>query len=83
MKVERELTKWRLRDLTLFGKVCIIKTLALPKLTHIMSCCPIPENAIKRLNKLFFNFMWGQRDRIKRNTLIAPIEQGGIGMLDL
>ena len=81
--IERELEKWKTRDLTLFGKVCVIKTLALPEMTHIISCCPLPNNFVKELNKILFNFIWGQRDRIKRNVLIANVEKGGVGMVDL
>lgn len=29
------------------------------------------------------NFIWKNRDRIKKNTLIGKFEQGGIGIIDI
>ena len=37
---------------------------------------------IKEINKLIYNYLWGSRDRIKRNTLIGPVKSGGIGIVD-
>lgn len=83
LAIERLLETWKSRHLTLFGKITIIKCLALPKITHVATNCSIPEDLEKRLSKLFYNFIWGQRERIKRKLLIAPIEQGGVGMIDI
>ena len=30
-----------------------------------------------------FNFMWNTTERIKRNTVIGEISEGGIGLIDL
>ena len=30
-----------------------------------------------------FTFIWGKRDRITRNTLIASVSDGGLNMLDI
>ena len=55
----------------------MIKTLALPKLIHLQSL-------FNDLNKLFFNFIWdGKPEKIKRNTLIADFEDGGLKMIHL
>jgi hypothetical protein len=81
--MENLLDTWSQRDLTIFGKITIIKTLAVPKLTHVASNCTIPEGFVQKVNRMFYNFIWGKRDRIKRNVLIAPIERGGVGMIDI
>ena len=55
----------------------MIKTLALPKLIHLQSL-------FNDLNKLFFYFIWdGKPEKIKRNTLIAEFEDGGLKMIHL
>ena len=55
----------------------MIKTLALPKLIHLQSL-------FNDLNKLFFNFIWdGKPEKIKRNTLIADFEDGGLKIIHL
>ena len=40
--VRKELSSWKHRFLTIFGKVTVIKTLCLPKLNHIVSVSQIP-----------------------------------------
>ena len=46
------------RTLILFGKVCIIKSLAIPKISYIAMCLHIPEKIIK--DQRIFNFFVGQ-----------------------
>ena len=36
-----------------------------------------------QLKRLCFTFIWGKRDSIRRNTLIAPVSEGGLNMLDI
>ena len=42
-----------------------------------------PDDFVKNINKLIYNFIWNSRDRIKRNVLINSIEKGGIGIVDV
>ena len=44
----------------------------------------IPENILKKIDKLLFDFLWSSKPaKIKRTTIIAPIEEGGLGMVDV
>ena len=37
-----------------------------------------------KIDKLLFNFLWDNKPpKIKRSTIIAPIEQGGLAMIDV
>ena len=58
----------------------MIKTLALPKHIHLFTSLPnLKQSLFNDLNKLFFNFIWdGKPEKIKRNTLIADFEDGGL-----
>ena len=74
--VSKILKSWQHRKLTLLGKVTVIKTLALPKLIHLLTSLPnLKQSLFNDLNKLFFNFIWdGKPEKIKRNTLIADCD---------
>lgn len=75
---------WKRRKLTLFGKCTVINSLALSKLIYVASILEIPdEDYIKRINKLIYNFIWNKTDRIKRNTLIGHVKEGGLGITDV
>ena len=74
---------WKSRKLTLFGKVHILKSLAMSKFIYSMSVLYTPKEIIKEITKCFYSFLWNKVDRIKRNTLISKYEQGGIKMIDV
>ena len=83
--VSKILKSWQHRKLPLLGKVTVIKTLALPKLIHLLTSLPnLKQSLFNDLDKLFFNFIWdGKPEKIKRNTLIADFEDGGLKMIHL
>ena len=83
LNLEKVLEKWGTRHLTIFGKVTIIKTLAMPKITYVASCCTFKDDTIRKITRLLYSFIWGKKDRIKRNVLISPITNGGVNMIDV
>ena len=82
-KIKILFERWKNRNLTIFGKILVIKTLAISKLIHAMSILAVPEEFLKDIEKLIFGFLWESKDRIKRKTLIGPKGKGGIKMLDI
>jgi hypothetical protein len=53
-EVKAILKSWQHRKLTLLGKITVIKTLALPKLIHLLTSLPnLPQTKINDLNSLF------------------------------
>ena len=82
--MEKLFETWKKRKLTVFGKTCIINTLAVPKLIYKASILPYQEEAlINKVKSDIFNFIWNKTDRIKRNTLIGDVKSGGIGVIDI
>ena len=71
-KIENLCKKWAKRKLTLFGRITIIKSLALSKFIHLFLALPNPPGElIKKLDKLFYKFLWHLGpDRIKRSIII-------------
>ena len=82
-KIDLLLQSWKKRDLTLFGKVQVIKSLALGSLIYTASLCPYPNDVISKTEKILYTFIWGQTEKIKRSTLIADKSNGGIKMIDV
>ena len=63
---------WLRRKLTVYGKRTVLKTLALSKLTNILTVLPGPsEDQIVKLQRQFFKFVWDNgQDKIKRTHMI-------------
>ena len=82
--IEKLFESWKRRKLTLFGKSCIVKTLAISKLIYVASILTIPDNTyIKKIQRLIYNFIWNKTERIKRNVLIGTISNGGLSIVDI
>ncbi len=80
-KLKCLLNIWKQRDLSLKGKVTILKTLAVPKLVYLSSLLFVPDWFVKRANKLFVDFIWdGKPSKVKLDTIIGEIADGGLKM---
>ena len=64
--IETVLKKWQNRDLSLFGRVQTLKTFALSKLIVPASTICIPKDIIKKVDKIFYKFLWRSTEKIKR-----------------
>ena len=83
-KLQTNLDMWRARDLTLFGRVIIIKSLGLSQLVYSASNLNVPQEITPIIKTKVFNFLWkNKRDKIKRAGLYQDREKGGIRMTDI
>lgn len=82
-QLQRLLDNWRSRKLTIFGKVQVIKSLALSKLVFSAINTYMPTFVCKSVNKIIYSFIWNKKDRIKRSIAISPVIHGGLNMLDI
>ena len=76
------MNSWSKRNISPIGRVTVIKTLVLPKITHILMVLPPSQsNLTEELEKRFFKFIWkGKPDQIKRQFSMNRIRDGGINM---
>ena len=79
--LEKCLNIWFSRDLTPFGKIIIMKSLALSKIIFISSVLSVPSGFVDQVNKSLSNFIWNHKPpKIKRPTMIGRIKDGGLSM---
>ena len=76
---------WTKRNLTIFvGKVLIIKSLIIPIFTYVASACVVPEKYRKEIDSKCFKFIWNNKpDKVKRNTVVGNLGNGGLKMIDI
>ena len=81
---QTKLDMWSSRDLTLFGKVMIIKTLGISQLIYSASNLPVPAGIEDLVKTKCFNFLWrNKKDKIKRSGLYQDTSKGGLRMTDM
>lgn len=67
----------------MIGKILIIKSLILPKLTFLASSSSVPHKYKKEIESCCFKFIWkGKQDKVKRSTITNMYEKGGLNMID-
>jgi len=74
---------WKWRNLSLLGKIQIIKTFAIPKLMFRASVVLISNDLVKEANSIFYNFIWNEKDKVKCCALISDTDKGRLKMLDI
>ncbi len=83
-KIQKLVDVWGKRKLSMLGRVIIVKSLMLSKLTHLLSVLMMPEVLRKQVNSIVFKFVWGVSarggERVKRDVLIQDFADGGIRM---
>ena len=59
--LNKSIKLWQRRALSPLGKLTVIKSLLLPKITHLLIALPKPEiTLLQEINTLFYDFRWGR-----------------------
>ena len=79
IKIKKSLQIWRMRDISILGKMTVFKTLAISKIIHLALVKTIPNSIIQKLNKIQKEFLWKTRNpKVKHDTLCTKYENGGL-----
>ena len=88
--MEKHLATWSTRNLSLLGKILIIKTYAISQLIFFMQSSQLTESYLKMFEATVFKFLWNKNmsasrapDRIKREIMLKPVKLGGFGLLSI
>ncbi|KAL6481328.1 hypothetical protein MHYP_G00094080 [Metynnis hypsauchen] len=82
-KVKQRLGFWGLRQMTMEGKVLIIKAIILPLLLLLCSVFSPPRFFLLDLERAVFYFLWGSKwERLRRQVVKKRPENGGKGLPD-
>ena len=76
---------WTPRNLTVIGKITIVKSLFVSKFTHILLALPNPSEAIFReIDEIFAKFIWQNiPSKFRKEILVAPYDKSGLQLMDL
>ncbi|KAJ8362427.1 hypothetical protein AAFF_G00374170 [Aldrovandia affinis] len=76
--VRSRLGVWSRRQLSLMGKVVVVRSVLLPLLLHLAYVFPVPARAKLALTRAVFAFLWGGRyECVSRELMCAPVAGGG------
>ena len=83
-KLISKLNMWNMRDLSLIGKIQVLKTFDISQIQDVMNVIEPSNEILNRLNTIIFNFLWGGKpDKVKRKAIISDYDQGGLKAPDI
>ena len=74
-----------MRNLTIEGKVLVLKSLSVSKILHLSLITTVPHAIINQLNNIKKNFIWNGKNppKIKHSTLSNSYEDAGLKDVDV
>ncbi len=88
--IKRIIKQWERRNLSIVGKIQILKTFLVSQLIYVMQVIFIPENVLIEINRLLFRFIWRKSnsnrkafEKVKRSVMCQEFEFGGLKMIDV
>lgn len=86
----RMIKAWEKRNLSIMGKVLIVKTFLLSQLVYVMQCMLLPNEVLKNINTIIFKFLWKKKfsnqrafEKVRRDVLCDKFEAGGLKMINV
>ena len=84
-EIKKVIAVWSGRNITPLGRITLIKSLLISKITHILLSLPTPnDNTFKTLEHVFKNFIWGDKPpKFRKEILESTSKLGGLQMTNL
>jgi hypothetical protein len=82
-KIKKLIMQWKRRNLTLIGKIVVIKTFVMPQIIFSASLLRPPEQFANECEKEVRNYIGTKRYRLNTSNIIGRIESGGLGFPDI
>ena len=82
--IQNVLKIWHMRNLTLEGKITVLKTLGLSKIVHLCPTSVVPKQIIEEIENIQKDFVWNRSTlTIKHSTLCNSFATGGPRNVDI
>lgn len=84
-EMKRMIFSWFIRSLTTAGRITVVKTLIIPKITHLLISIPNPQSkTITEIERNLLQYIWNSKThKVSKNCIIQSYENGGLQMLCL
>ena len=86
----RTIRCWEKRNLSIMGKVIIVKTFLISQFNYVMQALILPEHVLKMINTTIFRFLWKKQysnrrafEKVKRDVLCLDYKKGGLKMINI
>ena len=71
--IKDKLRIWKWRDLTIIGRIQLVKTFIIPTFLYRASLICMDKEFVNEVNKIIFDFIWKGKDKVKRRVLVGTL----------
>ena len=83
-KIRKTVDNWKQRDLTLKGKITVVKALLTSQLVYLFASDSIDEKVLNAIQSHIMKYVWrGRPPKVAKRTMILPVEKGGLNLPDV
>jgi exonuclease III len=85
LTLRKILSSWKKRHLTPYGRIVVLKSLVISRITHLFINLPDPApDFLSELNNMCFTFLWEDKpSKINKKVACNTYENGGLKMIDI
>ena len=81
--MKTKLNIWQTRDLSLYGRSMLAKTVGASQLIYAATMLTVPEPVIQKTQTKLFAFLWrNKKDKIKRQIIYQPMSDRGLNFMN-
>ena len=88
--IQKMIKDWSRRDLSIHGKIVVIKTFLMSQLIFVMQAIGLPEDILNKVNTMLYTFLWQRKhsnkkayEKVKRTVMESDYEAGGLKMVNV
>ena len=78
--LRRFINMWSSRNLSIKGRIAVLRSLVLPQILYPASVLYVPDWVTEDVDSLFFKYIWPSKTHVKREVIIKEIRKGGLKM---
>ena len=78
--LEKVINMWSRRNLSIKGKIAVLRSLILPQILYPATVLYVPDKVIDEVEHLFFRYVWPNKVHVKREVIVKEIAKGGLKM---
>lgn len=88
--INKLIRTWSKRDLSINGKIVIIKSFLLSQLIYVMQTIGLQDDVLCTINRILYKFVWQRKfsnkkafEKIKRKIMESSVDKGGVNMVNI
>ena len=85
----RYIKMWEKINLSIVGKIQVIKTFLMSQMVYLMPATILPDEILKNINTILFKFLWKRKfskrrafEKVKRDVVCQDYANGGVKIIN-